>query len=80
MESILNDILRLINDATNYLKMFVAGATGFFVLKDCIFYMVASEDHQKAASLRKIKTTLIAGVSVFLVVQFVNWILTYFKW
>ena len=79
MESILNDILRLINDATNYLKIFVAGATGFFVLKDCIFYMVASEDHQKAASLRKIRTTLIAGVSVFLVVQFVNWILTYFK-
>lgn len=79
MESILNDILRLINDATNYLKMFVAGATSFFVLKDCIFYMVASEDHQKAASLRKIRTTLIAGVSVFLVVQFVNWILTYFK-
>ena len=79
MESILNDILRLINDATNYLKMFVAGATGFFVLKDCIFYMVASEDHQKAASLRKIRTTLIAGVSVFLVVQFVNRILTYFK-
>ena len=33
MESILNDILLLIGDATNYLKMFVAGATGFFVLK-----------------------------------------------
>ncbi|MCI8445967.1 MAG: hypothetical protein HFH31_00575 [Bacilli bacterium] len=79
MESILNDILRLINDATNYLKMFVAGATGFFVLKDCTFYMIASEDHQKAASLRKIKTTLVAGVAVFFVVEFVNWILTYFK-
>lgn len=79
MESILNDILLLIGDATNYLKMFVAGATGFFVLKDCILYMVSSEDHQKAASLRRIRTTLIAGVSVFLVVQFVNWILTYFK-
>ena len=34
MESILNDILLLIGDATNYLKMFVAGATGFCVLKD----------------------------------------------
>ena len=79
MESILNDILRLIGDATNYLKMFVAGATGFFVLKDCILYMVASEDHQKAASLRRIRTTLIAGVSVFIVVQFVNWILGYFS-
>lgn len=79
METILNDILRLIGDATNYLKMFVAGATGFFVLKDCILYMVASEDHQKAASLRRIRTTVIAGVSVFVVVQFVNWILTYFK-
>ena len=79
MESILNDILRLIGDATNYLKMFVAGATGFFVLKDCILYMVASEDHQKAASLRRIRTTLIAGVAVFLVVQFVNWILGYFN-
>ena len=33
MDSILNDILRLIGDATNYLKMFVAGATGFFVLR-----------------------------------------------
>ena len=79
MDSILNDILRLINDASTYLKMFVAGATGFFVLKDCILYMVSSEDHQKAASLRRIKTTLIAGVSVYLVVQFVNWILAYFK-
>ena len=79
METILNDILRLINDATNYLKMFVAGATGFFVLKDCIFYMVSSEDHQKAASIRRIKTTLIAGVSVFLIVNIVNWILAYFQ-
>ncbi len=79
MDSILNDILLLIGDATNYLKMFVAGAAGFFVLKDCILYMVASEDHQKAASLRRIKTTLISGVAVFLVVQFVNWILAYFK-
>lgn len=79
MDSILNDILRLINDASTYLKMFVAGATGFFVLKDCILYMVSSEDHQKAASLRRIRTTLIAGVSVYLVVQFVNWILAYFK-
>jgi len=79
LDSILNDILRLINDASTYLKMFVAGATGFFVLKDCILYMVSSEDHQKAASLRRIRTTLIAGVSVYLVVQFVNWILAYFK-
>ena len=79
MESILNDILLLIGDATNYLKMFVAGATVFFVLKDSILYMVSSEDHQKAASLRRIRTTLIAGVAVFLVVQFVNWILAYFK-
>ncbi len=79
MDSILNNILRLINDASNYLKLFVAGATGFFVLKDCILYMVSSEDHQKAASLRRIKTTVIAGASVYLVVQFVNWILAYFK-
>lgn len=79
MENILNDVLSLIGDATNYLKMFVAGATGFFVLKDCIMYMVASEDHQKAASLRKIRTTIVAGISVFVVVQFTNWILTYFK-
>ena len=79
MDSILNDILRLINDASTYLKMFVAGATGFFVLKDCILYMVSSEDHQKAASLRRIRTTLIAGASVYFVVQFVNWILAYFK-
>ena len=79
MESILNDILLLIGDATNYLKMFVAGATGFFVLNDCILYMGTSEDHHKAASLRRIRSTLIAGVAVFLVVQFVNWILAYFK-
>lgn len=79
MESIVNDILRLIGDATNYLKMFVAGATGFFVLKDCVMYMVAMEDHQKAASLRRIRTTLIAGVTVFFVVQLVNWVLAYFK-
>jgi len=79
MESILNDIMLLIQDATNYLKMFVAGATGFFVLKDCIMYMVSSEDHQKAASLRKIRTTLIAGACVFVAVEFVNWILAYFN-
>lgn len=79
MESIVNDILRLIGDATNYLKMFVAGATGFFVLKDCVMYMVSPEDHQKAASLRRIRTTLIAGVTVFFVVQLVNWVLAYFK-
>lgn len=78
MESILNDILLLIGDATNYLKMFVAGATGFFVLLQCIMYMVSVEDHQKAAALRKIRTTLIAGVCAFLVVQFVNWLLAYF--
>lgn len=79
MESVVNDILRLIGDATNYLKVFVAGATGFFVLKDCVMYMVAMEDHQKAASLRRIRTTLIAGVTVFFVVQLVNWVLAYFK-
>lgn len=79
MNDVLNNILNLIGDATTYLKMFVAGATGFFVLKDCIMYMISSEDHQKAASLRKIRTTLIAGGSVFVVVQFTNWVLNYFK-
>ena len=79
MESVLSDILKLITDATNYLRLFVAGATGFFVLKDCVLYMVSVEDHQKAAALRKIRTTLIAGVSVFLVVQIVNWVLAYFS-
>ncbi len=79
METVINNVLRLINDATTYLKMFVAGATGFFVLKDCIFYMVSSEDHQKAASLRRIKATVIAGASVFFAVQFVNWVMAYFK-
>lgn len=78
MDSILNDILKLIGDATTYAKMFVAGATGFFVIKDCIMYMISSEDHQKAAAIRRIRTTIIAGVCVFLVVQFVNWILAYF--
>lgn len=79
MESVLNDILHLINDAIKYLKIFVAGATGFFVLKDCVQYMISVEDHQKAASLRRIRTTLIAGVSVFFIVQFVNWVFGYFK-
>lgn len=79
MESVLNDILRLINDATKYLKLFVAGATSFFVLKDCVQYMVSVEDHQKAASLRHIRTTLIAGVCVFFIVQFVDWVFAYFK-
>lgn len=79
MESVLNNILSLIGDATNYLRLFVAGATGFLVLKDCVLYMVAVEDHQKAASLRRIRTTIIAGVTVFLVIQIVNWVLSYFQ-
>lgn len=79
MQNILNEILLLIQDASGYLKMFVAGAAGFFVLKDCTMYMISTEDHQKAASLRKIRTTLIAGACVFVVVEFVNWILTYFN-
>ena len=78
MESILGNVLALINDAIGYVRLFVIGATGFFVAKDYALKMASSEDNQKASYDRKIKTTIIAGVSALLSVQFVNWVLEYF--
>jgi hypothetical protein len=34
IESILQDVLKLINDAMGYLRLFVIGGTAFFVAKD----------------------------------------------
>ena len=72
MESILQDVLKLINDAMGYLRLFVIGGTAFFVAKDYALKMASSDD-------RKIKTTIIAGVSALVTTQFVSWILGYFK-
>lgn len=79
MEKILGDVLRLINDAMGYVKLFVIGATAFFVAKDLALKMASSDDNQKANFDRKVRTTIIAGISVLLTAEFVNWILSYFK-
>lgn len=79
MESILENVLKLINDAMGYLKLFVLGAIAFFVAKDEALKMASSDDNQKASYDRKIKTTLIAGVSALVTTQFVSWIMGYFK-
>ncbi len=79
MERILGDVLRLINDAMGYVKLFVIGATAFFVAKDLALKMASSDDNQKANFDRKVRTTIIAGISVLLTAEFVNWILSYFK-
>lgn len=79
MESILQNVLNLINDAMGYLKLFVIGGTAFFVAKDYALKMASSDDNQKASYDRKIRTTIIAGVSALVTTQFVAWILGYFK-
>lgn len=79
MDSILANVLKLINDAMNYLKMFVIGGTAFFVAKDYALKMTTSDDNQKASYDKKIKTTIIAGVCALITTQFVSWILGYFK-
>ena len=58
MDSILANVLKLINDAMNYLKMFVIGGTAFFVAKDYALKMTTSDDNQKASYDKKIKTTI----------------------
>ena len=55
------------------------GGTAFFVAKDYALKMASSDDNQKASYDRKIKTTIIAGVSALVTTQFVSWILGYFK-
>ena len=62
MDGILQDVLKLINDAMGYLKLFVIGGTAFFVAKDYALKMASSDDNQKASYDRKIKTTIIAVV------------------
>ncbi len=79
MDTILAKVLQLINDAMGYLKLFVIGAVSFFVAKDYALKMACSDDNQKASYDRKIKTTVIAGVSALITTQFVSWIMGYFK-
>ena len=47
--------------------------------KDYALKMATSDDNMKASYDRKIKTTIIAGVSALITTQFVGWILGYFK-
>ena len=42
METILQDVLKLINDAMGYLRLFVIGGTAFFVAKDYALKMASS--------------------------------------
>lgn len=79
MDTILQKVLLLLNDAMTYLNMFVVGGTAFFVAKDYALKMASSDDNQKASYDRKIKTTIIAGVCALVTTTFVNWILGYFK-
>ena len=79
IEIILESVLKLINDAMGYLRLFGIGGTAFFVAKDYALKMASSDDNQKASYDRKIKTTIIAGVLALVTTEFVNWILGYFK-
>ncbi len=79
MEDILGKVLKLLNDAMGYLKLFVIGGTAFFVAKDFALKMVSSDDNQKASYDRKIKNTIVASVFALITTVFVGWILSYFK-
>ena len=79
MESILSTVLLLISDAMKYLRLFVIGATAFFVAKDYALKMATSDDNQKASYDRKIRTTIIAGACALVTTQLVAWILGYFS-
>jgi len=79
LEEILSKVLALLNDAMNYLRMFIIGGTAFFVAKDYALKMAASDDNQKASYDRKIRTTIIASVLALVTTQIVTWILSYFK-
>lgn len=78
MEIILQNVLKLINDAMYYLQLFVVGATAFFVAKDFALKMASSDDNQKASYDRKIRTTIIAGICSLLTTHFVSWLMGYF--
>lgn len=79
MEEVLGSVLQMINDAMRYVRMFVIGATGFFVAKDYALKMTASDDNQKASYDRKIRLTIIAGVSALVSSALIDWILKYFS-
>lgn len=79
MADILAKVLKLINDAMGYLKLFVIGGTAFFVAKDFALKMASSDDNQKASYDRKIRNTIIAGVCALITTSLVSWILGYFK-
>ena len=79
MEDILGRVLKLLNDAMGYLRLFVIGGTAFFVAKDFALKMVSSDDNQKASYDRKIKNTIVASVFALITTVFVGWILSYFK-
>ena len=79
MEEILGKVLKLLNDAMGYLKVFIIGATSFFVAKDLTLKMVASDDNQKASYDRKVKHTITASILALVTSVFVGWLLSYFK-
>lgn len=79
MEEILGKVLKLLNDAMGYLKVFIVGATSFFVAKDFALKMVASDDNQKATYDRRIKHTIGASILALVTSVFVGWLLSYFK-
>ena len=79
MEDILTKVLKLINDAMVYLRMFVVGGTSFFVAKDYALKMATSDDNQKASYERKAKSTVIAGVLALISSLFISWVLKYFQ-
>lgn len=62
-----------------YLKSLVVGVIAFFVAKDFALKMATTDDNQKAMYDRKIKNTIIAGISALLATNLVDWIVSYFK-
>ena len=67
METILESVLALINDAMGYLRLFVIGGTAFFVAKDYALKMASSDDNQKASYDRKIRTTIMKNKIIIII-------------
>lgn len=79
MNTILESVLKLLNDAMGYLRMFIIGGASFFVAKDFALKMATSDEQQRASYDRKVRNTIIASGCALLTSIFVNWILSYFK-
>lgn len=78
MESVLQSVQNLLNDGMLYLRTFVIGATAVFVAYHYAMKMATVDDNQKASYDRKIRNTIIAGVSALVTSQIISWLFGYF--